>query len=113
MHSRDAKTYETLGRPPDRCRAVAAPPAPAHRSYARIVALDLVADAEMQLKRRQIKQACTTWNRALDHIDGVRSVRTRKAVTHMRGDLARFRTRGIRCAAELTNAPSTSWPRLT
>lgn len=38
---------------------------------------------------------------ALDHMNGVRSVRTRKAVTRMRSDLARFRTRGVRCAAEL------------
>ncbi|MFF3315089.1 hypothetical protein ACFYV5_06180 [Streptomyces sp. NPDC003035] len=34
-------------------------------------------------------------------MDGVRSVRTRKAVTRMRSDLARFRARGLRCAAEL------------
>ncbi|MGH4014611.1 MAG: hypothetical protein ACRDSL_11945 [Pseudonocardiaceae bacterium] len=34
-------------------------------------------------------------------MDGVRSTRTRKAVTRMRGDLTRFRARGLRCAAEL------------
>ncbi|WP_259670177.1 hypothetical protein [Streptomyces sp. ID38640] len=34
-------------------------------------------------------------------MNGVRSVRTRKAVTRMRGGLARFRARGVRCAAEL------------
>ncbi|MFG3590888.1 hypothetical protein [Streptomyces sp. NPDC047990] len=32
---------------------------------------------------------------------GVRSVRTHKAVASMRGDLARFRARGLQCVAEL------------
>ncbi|MGW8558056.1 tetratricopeptide repeat protein [Streptomyces tubercidicus] len=102
VYSRNAKVYETLGdhrtAAEQYSRAAGARPA---GTYARIVALDLVAGAEMQLKRGQIEQACATWNRALDHMDGVRSVRTRKAVTRMRGDLARFRTRGVRCAAEL------------
>ncbi|MGW2328734.1 hypothetical protein ACWC5C_23690 [Streptomyces sp. NPDC001700] len=101
VYSRNAKVYETLG---DRkaaaeqyARAAASRPA----SYARIVGLDLVASAEMQLKGGSIEQACATWNRAMDHMDGVRSVRARKAVTRMRSDLARFRARGVRCAAEL------------
>ncbi|AUA14116.1 hypothetical protein CFP59_06294 [Streptomyces malaysiensis subsp. malaysiensis] len=101
VYSRNAKVYETLG---DRrnaaeqyARAAASRPA----SYARIVALDLVASAEMQLKGGSIEQACATWNRAMDHMDGVRSVRTRKAVTGMRSGLARFRARGVRCAADL------------
>ncbi|SEB74354.1 hypothetical protein SAMN05428945_1037 [Streptomyces sp. 2224.1] len=102
VYSRNAKVYETLGDHRTAAehygRAAGARPA---GTYARIVALDLVAGAEMQLKRGQIEQACTTWNRALDHMDSVRSVRTRKAVTRMRGDLARFRARGVRCAAEL------------
>ncbi|PJN36579.1 hypothetical protein CG747_32035 [Streptomyces sp. CB02959] len=102
VYSRNAKVYETLGDYQTAAeqygRAAGARPA---GTYARIVALDLVAGAEMQLKRGQIEQACTTWNQALDHMDGVRSVRTRKAVTRMRGDLARFRARGVRCAAEL------------
>ncbi|MCZ1007892.1 hypothetical protein O1L68_15335 [Streptomyces lydicus] len=102
VYSRNAKVYETLGdhrtAAEQYSRAAGARPA---GTYARIVALDLVAGAEMQLKRGQIEQACATWNRALDHMDGVRSVRTRKAVARMRGDLARFRTRGVRCAAEL------------
>ncbi|MFH9676890.1 hypothetical protein ACH4L5_32060 [Streptomyces sp. NPDC017405] len=34
-------------------------------------------------------------------MDGVQSNRTRKAVGNMRCDLARFRTCGLRCAAEL------------
>ncbi|MFF8322926.1 hypothetical protein ACF06V_37970 [Streptomyces bobili] len=70
--------------------------------YARIIALDTVAGAEMHLRRGGIEQACATWHHAIDHMDGVYSVRTRKAVRRMRGgDLARFRARGLRCAAEL------------
>lgn len=37
----------------------------------------------------------------MDHMDGVRSVRTRKAVKTTRADLAPFLARGVRCAAEL------------
>ncbi|MFD8615339.1 hypothetical protein ACFV09_41745, partial [Streptomyces sp. NPDC059631] len=102
VYSRTAKVYETIGdhraAAEQYARAAASRPA---GTYARIVALDLVAGAEMHLKRGQIEQACATWNRAIDHMDGVRSVRTRKALTSMRRDLARFRARGVRCAAEL------------
>ncbi|MFE3942674.1 hypothetical protein ACFXPV_12505 [Streptomyces sp. NPDC059118] len=102
VYSRTAKVYETIGdhraAAEQYARAAAARPA---GTYARIVALDLVAGAEMQLKRGRIEQACATWNRAIDHMDGVRSARTRKAVTSMRRDLARFRARGVRCAVEL------------
>jgi hypothetical protein len=80
--------------------ALAATARPAD-TYARIVALDLVAGAEMHLKRGSIEQACATWHRAIDHMSGVRSVRTRKAISRMRSDLACFRARGLRCVAEL------------
>ncbi|MFF2226879.1 hypothetical protein ACFVV7_26595 [Streptomyces globisporus] len=70
-------------------------------TYARIVALDLVAQAEMQAAEGSFEQACVTWGRAIDHMEGVQSNRTRKAVAAMRRDLSRFRTRGLRCAAEL------------
>ncbi|MFI6883884.1 hypothetical protein [Streptosporangium canum] len=102
VYSRTAKVYETLGdrRAAAEQYAYAAASRPAG-TYARIVALDLVAAAEMHLTRGGIEQACATWSQAMDHMDGVRSVRTRKAVTSMRRDLARFRARGLRCAAEL------------
>ncbi|GGT54950.1 Tat pathway signal protein [Streptomyces kurssanovii] len=102
VYSRTAKVHETLGdhRAAAEQYALAATARPAE-TYARIVALDLVAGAEMHLKRGGIEQACATWHRAIDHMDGVRSVRTRKALSRMRGDLARFRARGLRCAAEL------------
>ncbi|MER5359819.1 hypothetical protein [Streptomyces sp. NPDC002785] len=102
VYSRTAKVHETLGdhRAAAEQYALAATARPAG-TYARIVALDLVAGAEMHLKRGGIEQACATWHRAIDHMDGIRSVRTRKAVSRMRGNLARFRARGLRCAAEL------------
>lgn len=102
VYSRTAKVHETLGdhRAAAEQYALAASARPAN-TYARIVALDLVAGAEMHLKRGSIEQACVTWHRAIDHMGGVRSVRTRKAVSRMRSDLARFRTRGLRCVAEL------------
>ncbi|MGW9422327.1 hypothetical protein ACWGSU_13225 [Streptomyces koyangensis] len=102
VHSRTAKVFETLG---DRRRAAAMYGAAATSrppgTYARIVALDLVAQAEMQAAEGSIEQACVTWGRAIDHMDGVQSNRTRKAVGNMRRDLSRFRTRGLRCAVEL------------
>ncbi|MGH3869952.1 MAG: hypothetical protein ACRDSR_00305 [Pseudonocardiaceae bacterium] len=102
VYSRTAKVYETLGdhRAAAEQYAHAATSRPAD-TYPRIVGLDLVASAEMHLTRGGIEQACATWNRALDHLNGVQSTRTRKAVTRMRGGLARFRARGLRCAAEL------------
>ena len=102
VYSRLAKVFETLGdhrtAAEQYARAAASRPA---GTYARIVALDLVAEAEMQLKRGSIEQACATWSKAMDHMDGVRSVRTRKAIANMRSELARFRARGVRCAAQL------------
>ncbi|ODA74110.1 hypothetical protein APS67_001657 [Streptomyces sp. AVP053U2] len=102
VYSRTAKVHEPLGdhRAAAEQYALAATARPAD-TYARIVALDLVTGAEMHLKRGSIEQACATWHRAIDHMGGVRSVRTRKAVSRMRGDLARFRARGLRCVAEL------------
>ncbi|GGY82688.1 hypothetical protein GCM10010327_11110 [Streptomyces nitrosporeus] len=102
VRSRTAKVFETLG---DRRRAAAMYGAAAASrlpdTYARIVALDLVAQAEMQAAGGNIEQACTTWGRAIDHMEGVRSSRTRKAVGNMRRDLSSFRARGLRCAAEI------------
>jgi len=102
VHSRTAKVFETLG---DRRRAAAMYGAAAASrppgTYARIVALDLVAQAEMQAAEGSVEQACATWGRAIDHMDGVQSKRTLKAVGGMRHNLSRFRARGLRCAAEL------------
>ncbi|MCZ4120295.1 hypothetical protein [Streptomyces sp. H39-S7] len=101
VYSRTAKVHETLGDHQAAARQYALAATSRPTAYARIVALDLVAGAEMHLKRGNVEQACTTWHQALDHLDGVRSARTHKAIGRMRTDLARFRARGLRCATEL------------
>lgn len=102
VYSRTAKVHETLGDHQAAAAqyALAASARPAH-TYARIVALDLVAGAEIHLKRGSIEQACATWHQAIDHMEGVRSVRIRKAISRMRSDLAPFRGRGLRIVADL------------
>jgi hypothetical protein len=75
---------------------------PSQRSSdARIVALDLVAGAELHLKRGSIEQASLTWHKAIDHMGSVRSVRTHKAVSRIRSDLRRFQARGLQSVTEL------------
>ncbi|MFB7091169.1 hypothetical protein [Streptomyces sp. NPDC056296] len=102
VHSRTAKVFETLGDRPNAARSYAT--AAASRpgtTYARIIALDLVAQAEQQAKQGSIEQACTTWDRAIDTMAGVKSARTLKAVRTLRADLRPYRARGVRVAAEL------------
>lgn len=102
VHSRTAKVFETLDdrRNAARQYATAAASRPG-TTYARIIALDLVAQAEQQAKQGSIEQACTTWDQAIDTMEGVRSARTLKAVRTLRSDLRPYRARGVRCAAEL------------
>ncbi|WP_327324280.1 hypothetical protein OG735_18415 [Streptomyces sp. NBC_01210] len=102
VYSRTAKVFETLGDRHNAARqyATAAASRPG-TTYARIIALDLVAQAEQQAKQGGIEQACATWSRAIDTMAGVRSTRTLKAVRSLRGDLRPYRARGVRCAVEL------------
>ncbi|MGW3202049.1 hypothetical protein ACWDBD_47620 [Streptomyces sp. NPDC001118] len=102
VHSRTAKVFETLGDRPNAARQYAR--AAASRpgtTYARIIALDLVAQAEQQAKQGSIEQACATWDRAIDTMAGVKSARTLKAVRSLRSDLRPYRARGVRVAAAL------------
>ncbi len=98
VHSRTAKTFETLGDRPNAARqyATAAASRPG-TTYARIIALDLVAQAE----QNHIERACATWSQAIDTMAGVKSARTLKAVRALRSDLRPYRSRGVRCATEL------------
>ncbi|WP_127452968.1 hypothetical protein [Streptomyces sp. B29(2018)] len=102
VHSRTAKVFETLGDRPNAAHqyATAAASRPG-ATYARIIALDLVAQAEQQAKQGSIEQACGTWGRAIDTMAGVKSTRTLKAVRSLRSDLRPYRARGVRVAAEL------------
>lgn len=99
VHSRTAKVFETLGDRPNAAHqyATAAASRPG-ATYARIIALDLVARAE-QAKQGSIEQACTTWGRAIDTMAGVKSTRTLKAVRSLRSDLRPPRGTGTSPAA--------------
>ncbi|PYC71027.1 hypothetical protein C7C46_26955 [Streptomyces tateyamensis] len=102
VNSRSAKVFARLGDRKGAAEnyAAAAATRPA-TTYARIQALDLVAQAKMELSDGGIEQACGTWNRALDAMAGVQSVRTRRAVIEMRKSLAQFKSRGVSAASEL------------
>ncbi|MGC0316182.1 hypothetical protein [Kitasatospora acidiphila] len=102
VNSRSAKVFSRLGDRKGAAEnyAAAAATRPA-TTYARILALDLVAQAKMELSDGGIEQACDTWNRALDAMTGVQSVRTRRAVLEMRKSLAQFKSRGVSAAQEL------------
>jgi hypothetical protein len=55
----------------------------------------------MQARQGNIEEACGTWSRALDAMDGVRSGRTRQVAVDMRSILSPIRRRGIRAVAEV------------
>ncbi|MFI6086063.1 hypothetical protein ACIBBB_34875 [Streptomyces sp. NPDC051217] len=82
-------------------RATRPLPRAGQATYARIIALDLVAQAEQQAKQGGIEQACATWDRAIETMAGVKSSRTIKAIRSLRGGLRPYRARGVRVAAEL------------
>ncbi|SBW22516.1 hypothetical protein FDG2_2760 [Candidatus Protofrankia californiensis] len=54
-----------------------------------------------QARQGNIEEACATWSRALDTMDGIQSGRTRKVVSEMRSALSPIRRRGITAASEL------------
>lgn len=55
----------------------------------------------VQAHQGNIEEACATWSRALDAMDGVRSGRTRRVVHDIRSVLSPLRQRGIRAVTEL------------
>ncbi|WP_180930587.1 hypothetical protein [Streptomyces sp. AJS327] len=102
VHSRTAKVFETIGDRPNAGRQYAL--ATASRpgtTYARIIALDLVTQAQQRARQGDIEKACATWGRAIDTMTGVRSARTVDAVRTLRSDPRPHRTRGVRVAAQL------------
>ncbi len=101
VHSRTAKVFDTLGDRGNSAHSYATAAASRGTTYARIIALDLVAEAEQHARDGSIEQACATWSKAIDTMAGVKSARTLKAVRSMRSDLRPYRSRGVRCAAEL------------
>ncbi|MEV4506067.1 Tat pathway signal protein [Streptomyces klenkii] len=55
----------------------------------------------VQAQQGNIEEACATWTRALDAMEGVQSGRARETVVHMRRALSPFRKRGVRVVTEL------------
>ena len=70
-------------------------------TFTRTHAVTLGYLAAVQARQGNIEEACATWSRALDAMDGVRSGRTRQVAVDMRSVLSPFRRRGIRAVAEL------------
>jgi tetratricopeptide (TPR) repeat protein len=55
----------------------------------------------VQARQGNIEEACGTWSRALDAMDGVRSGRTRQVAAGMRAILSPIQRRGIRAVADV------------
>ncbi len=55
----------------------------------------------VQARQGNIEEACGTWSRALDVMDGVRSGRTRQVAVDMRSILSPIRRRGIHAVADV------------
>jgi tetratricopeptide (TPR) repeat protein len=55
----------------------------------------------VQARQGNLEEACATWSRAVDAMDGIRSGRTRRVAHNMRSVLSPFRRRGIRAVAEV------------
>ncbi|WP_117208862.1 Tat pathway signal protein [Allorhizocola rhizosphaerae] len=70
-------------------------------SFTRTHAVTLGYLGSVQAQSRHIEQACATWSKALDAMDGINSGRTRKVLKDMRTALSPFRKRGLAQANEL------------
>ncbi|NUU20822.1 MAG: Tat pathway signal protein [Streptomycetaceae bacterium] len=70
-------------------------------AFARTHAVTLGYLGAVQAEAGSIEEACATWSRALDGMDGIHSGRTRQVVVNMRRSLSPFRKRGVKLVAEL------------
>ncbi|HCT75529.1 MAG TPA: Tat pathway signal protein [Micromonosporaceae bacterium] len=70
-------------------------------SFTRTHAVTLGYLGSVQAQNGNIEEACATWSRALDAMEGINSGRTRKVVKDMRSTLSPFRRRGISTANDL------------
>ncbi|UCM91189.1 Tat pathway signal protein [Streptomyces marincola] len=70
-------------------------------SFTRTHAVTLGYLGSVQARQGAIEEACATWARALDAMDGIRSARARQTVTEMRRALSPVRGRGIPIVTEL------------
>ncbi|WP_228080827.1 Tat pathway signal protein [Streptomyces profundus] len=70
-------------------------------SFTRTHAVTLGDLGSVQARQGAIDDACATWNRALDTMDGIQSARTRRVAADMRTALSPLRGRGITAVNEL------------
>ncbi|NUK24098.1 hypothetical protein [Streptomyces lunaelactis] len=78
-------------------------------AYQRIAALSLAHAGSMQCRQGYVEQACATWGKALELMDGVRSARIVRAARSMRRDLAPFAHRGSQAAVDFDER-ARLWP---
>jgi hypothetical protein len=69
-------------------------------AFTRTHAVTLGYLGESQAQLGNVEQACATWSRALDTMEGVRSGRTRQVAANIRAVLSPFRGRGVRAVQE-------------
>ncbi len=72
-------------------------------AFARVHVVTLGELASLQVRQGAVEEACATWSRALDAMDGIQSARTRRVASDMRQALSPLRRRGIRAVAQLDN----------
>ncbi|MEU8137019.1 Tat pathway signal protein [Streptodolium elevatio] len=70
-------------------------------AFRRTHAVTLGLLGSIQASGGAIEEACATWTRALENMEGIRSGRTRQTVVDMRRALSPFRRRGVRLVSEL------------
>ncbi|WP_309227385.1 Tat pathway signal protein [Micromonospora thermarum] len=70
-------------------------------SFTRTHAVTLGYMGAIQARQGEIEEACATWSRALDAMDGVRSGRTRQVAAEMRSLLAPYKRRSIRAVQDV------------
>ncbi len=70
-------------------------------SFTRTHAVTLGYLGATQAQQGEIEAACSTWMKAIDAMQGVRSGRTREVAATMRSTLAPFKRRNLRCVNDL------------
>jgi len=61
----------------------------------------------IQLRSGNLDEACATWTKALDAMDGIHSGRARQVVHDMRSTLSPFHNRGVTIIKELDERAAT------
>lgn len=101
VSSHTAKTFRALGDHGNAERHYAASARSRTAKHTRITALTLAAQGREQAAQGHLEQACGTWSRSLDLLDGVRSARAADEVDSIRRQLRSLSGRGVRAAVDL------------